>query len=161
MLQRTFECNNLFIWILLYFTKIWKVILRLEWAILFRSLERNKWWKRISASLNCIVSITKQKEITLIISYVCPSFLQKEINIDLVTDVRESFIYWLKGLNPGTEFQLMAFMLKCSHSTDVETGLVDTGCEGEGGINWESSINMYTLLLLPTCFSRVRLCAPP
>ena len=161
MLQRTFECNNLFIWILLYFTKIWKVILRLEWAILFRSLERNKWWKRISASLNCIVSITKQKEMTLIISYVCPSFLQKEINIDLVTDVRESFIYWLKGLNPGTEFQLMAFMLKCSHGTDVETGLVDTGCEGEGGINWESSINMYTLLLLPTCFSRVRLCAPP
>ena len=29
----------------------------------------------------------------------------------------------------------MAFMLKCSHSTDVETGLVDTGCEGEGVMN--------------------------
>ena len=130
---------------LFYFTKTWKIILRLEWAILFRSLERNKWWKRISASLNCIVSITKQDEIPLIISYICSSFLQKEINIDLVTDVRKSLIYWLKGLNPGTKIQLMAFMLKCSHSTDVETGLVDTGCEGEVGMNCESSIIMYTL----------------
>ena len=73
-------------------------------------------------------------------------FISSErINIDLVSNVRESLIYWLKGLNPGTKIQLMAFMLKCSHSTDVETGLVDPGCEGEGGMNWESSIDIYTL----------------
>ena len=29
--------------------------------------------------------------------------------------------------------------------TDAENGLVDTAGEGEGGTNWESSTDMYTL----------------
>ena len=29
--------------------------------------------------------------------------------------------------------------------TDIENGLMDTAGEGEGGKNWESSIDIYTL----------------
>ena len=40
---------------------------------------------------------------------------------------------------------------------------MDTGGEGEGGTNWETGIDIYTLLLLPLLshFSRVQLCATP
>ena len=43
-----------------------------------------------------------------------------------------------------------------------KNGYVDTRCgEGEGGMNWEIRIDIYTLLplLLLSRFSRVRLCA--
>ena len=33
-----------------------------------------------------------------------------------------------------------------NRDTEVENGLVDTRGEGEGGTNWESSIDIYTLL---------------
>ena len=42
---------------------------------------------------------------------------------------------------------------------EVENRHVDTEWE-EGETNWESSIDMYTLLLL-SCFGRVRLCVNP
>ena len=40
---------------------------------------------------------------------------------------------------------------------------MDTGGEGEGGTNWETGIDIYTLLLLLLLshFSRVQLCATP
>ena len=33
-----------------------------------------------------------------------------------------------------------------NRDTDMENGLTDTRCGGESGVNWESSIDMYTLL---------------
>ena len=45
--------------------------------------------------------------------------------------------------------------------TDVESGLMETAGEGEGGTNWESSIDIYILLLLLSHFSHVRLLATP
>ena len=44
--------------------------------------------------------------------------------------------------------------------TAVYNGLLDSEGEGAGGMNGESSIDIYTLLLLSR-FSRVRLCVTP
>ena len=45
---------------------------------------------------------------------------------------------------------------------EVENGLVDTATEGVGGMDLESSTDLYTLpLLLLSDFSRFRLCATP
>ena len=51
-----------------------------------------------------------------------------------------------------------------NRDTDVENGHVDTAEEGEGKMNWESWIDIYTLLLLLLLLSRLsraRLCATP
>ena len=32
-----------------------------------------------------------------------------------------------------------------NRGTDVESGFVNTGWQGEGGINWEGGTNIYTL----------------
>ena len=45
---------------------------------------------------------------------------------------------------------------------DIESNLMITNGERSGeGINWEFGISKYTLLLLLSPFSRVRLCATP
>ena len=45
---------------------------------------------------------------------------------------------------------------------EAENGLVDTATEGVGGMDLESSTDLYTLpLLLLSDFSRFRLCATP
>ena len=35
-----------------------------------------------------------------------------------------------------------------NRDVDIENGYVDTGGEGEGGMNWEIRIDIYTLLCI-------------
>ena len=48
-----------------------------------------------------------------------------------------------------------------NRDADIENELVNPAEEGEGGVNWKSGTDIYTLLLLLSHFSRVRLCVTP
>ena len=46
---------------------------------------------------------------------------------------------------PRTCYAEKAYFQGKNRDPDVENGLVDSAREGEDGVNWESSIEMYTL----------------
>ena len=48
-----------------------------------------------------------------------------------------------------------------NRDTDAENRRVDIVREGKGGKNLEIKIDIYTLLLLLSCFSHIGLCATP
>ena len=59
----------------------------------------------------------------------------KAFQLDLIT---YSSIHW-------DNLKVKNFLQGRNRDSDVENGLVDTAGEGEGGTNWESSIETYTL----------------
>ena len=75
------------------------------------------------------------KEVVVHIHYgILPSHLKEQI--------------WVTGTEvsePRTCYAEKAYFQGKNRDPDVENGLVDSAREGEDGVNWESSIEMYTL----------------
>ena len=75
------------------------------------------------------------------------------------------FFSWLPYFTYHNVFKVHAHFTVCQSFLAHRERIVDTAGEGEGEMNWESTIDIYTLLLLLLLllsrFSRVQLLATP